>query len=125
MDERDDELNSAPQTGGDGTPALTAWVERLLGRSLGDVRVHDSAQAGELAGRLGARAFTAGRHVYLPADLLHAPTPPRAALLAHELSHAVEQAGAPPALPPPSARAPQRGSAGPLLAVSRKRVAIQ
>ena len=79
------------------------WLERLLGRSLADVRVHDSSQAGALAARLGARAFAAGRHIYVRPDLLRPLTPQGVALLAHELTHAVEQSDAPalaaPAMP--------------------------
>src|SRR3954453_13506692 len=110
-----DAWNDEQNTPAGGTPAMTAWVERLLGRSLGDVRVHDSSQAGELAQRLGARAFTAGRHVYVRPELLRPPARSGAALLAHELTHAVEQAGAPPAAPAPLVPAPARGATGPLL----------
>lgn len=64
------------------------WLQRAAGRSLGDVRVHDSTQAGELARRLGARAFTAGRHVYVRPELVRPFTRRGAALLAHEMWHA-------------------------------------
>src|SRR5947209_1030937 len=89
MDEIDGQLNN-------GVPA---WVQRLIGRALGDVRLHDSTQAGDLAARLGARGEAAGRHVYVRPELLRPRTPHAAALLAHELTHAAEQTGA-PALPP-------------------------
>ena len=39
-------------------------LERLLGRSLADMRVHDDAQAEQVVSQLGAEAFTLGRHVY-------------------------------------------------------------
>jgi hypothetical protein len=88
------------------------WLERLLGRSLADVRVHDSSQAGALAGRLGARAFAAGRHIYVRPDLLRPLTPQGVALLAHELTHAVEQSGA-PALAAPAMPLLMAGGPGP------------
>src|SRR5690348_7655074 len=106
MDERDDERNTPSLAGAGDVHAVQAWVERLLGRSLSDVRVHDSSQAGDLARRLGARAFTVGRHVYARPELLRAPAPQAAALLAHELTHTVEQAGTPAAPPPASGLAP-------------------
>ena len=64
-----------------------------IGRSLGDIRIHDSAQAGELVRRLGARAFTVGRDIYVRSDLVNAGTPEGEALLAHEVTHAMEQTG--------------------------------
>ena len=82
---------------------LTPWIERLIGRSLGDVRIHDSSQAGTLAGRLGARAFAVGRDVYVRPELLRPLTPRSVALLAHELTHAAEQSGAAPVTAPNSA----------------------
>ena len=69
------------------------WLERLTRRSLGDVRVHDSRQAGELARRLGARAFTVGRDVYVRSEVATPRTPEGEALLAHEMYHVAEQSG--------------------------------
>jgi hypothetical protein len=89
----DDWDKGSPLSGPASIQHTTAWVERLIGRNLGDVRVHDSSQAGALAGRLGARAFAVGRDVYIRPDLLHPRTPQGVALLAHELTHAAEQMG--------------------------------
>jgi hypothetical protein len=69
-----------------------AWLKRRVERA-GDVRIHDSQQAGELARRLGARAFTAGRDIYVQPELLKPFTRESAALLEHELSHVAEQTG--------------------------------
>jgi|GEM_PF-1878130 len=69
-----------------------AWLKRRFERA-GDVRIHDSRQAGELARRLGARAFTAGRDIYVQPELLKPFTRESAALLEHELSHVAEQTG--------------------------------
>src|SRR5438309_1233498 len=76
-----------------GIDEITAWLERVTRRSLGDVRIHDSEQAGELVRRLGARAFTAGRDIYVRPELLRPLTRENAALLAHELYHVAEQSG--------------------------------
>ena len=101
MDDTEREPDSAfagnsPERAGAGP-----WVSRLIGRSLSDVRVHDTSQAGDLAARLGARAFTAGRHVYVQPARVHPLTPEGVALLAHEMTHAVEQTGAAPVAPLP------------------------
>jgi hypothetical protein len=104
------------QAGGmPGEANVYPWLERLLGRSLADVRVHDSGQAGALAARLGARAFAAGRHIYVRPDLLRPLTPQGVALLAHELTHAVEQSDAPAIAAPamPLLTAPPAGPAAP------------
>jgi hypothetical protein len=69
------------------------WLERLTRRYLGDVRIHDSHQAGELARRLGARAFTVGRDIYVRPELMRPMNRRSASLLAHELYHVAEQTG--------------------------------
>lgn len=79
-------------SGLDGSRGREAWLKRLAGR-MGDARIHDSSQAGELARKLGARAFTAGRDIYVQPELLRPFTPESAALLEHELFHVAEQTG--------------------------------
>lgn len=89
----DDEQNINDSAVSPSTQDIVSRLERITRRSLGDVRIHDSEQAGELARRLGARAFTAGRHVYVRPELLRPLTPEGAELLAHELYHVAEQSG--------------------------------
>jgi len=89
----DDEALTAPN-------ALIPWLERQLGRRLGDMRIHDSRQAGELAERLGARAFAVGRDVYVRPELLRQGRARGRALLAHEAMHVAEQTAAPSITPP-------------------------
>lgn len=95
-------------------------LERLTRRYLGDVRIHDSHQAGELARRLGARAFTMGRDIYVRPELVKPMSPQGAALLAHELYHVAEQSGAvtgpqdmPLLAPPAHMQPPRPGTARP------------
>jgi hypothetical protein len=66
-------------------------LERLLGRPLDDVRVHDHAQAERLTRQLGAEAFTLGRHIYVGRGVAAASTRQALGLLAHESTHAVQQ----------------------------------
>src|SRR5689334_5459461 len=68
-------------------------LSSLRGR-LGDVRIHSNSLAEELTRRLGARAFTMGRDVYVRPELLRAGDAQSQALLAHELFHVGEQTGA-------------------------------
>ncbi|MCV2218481.1 eCIS core domain-containing protein [Thauera sp. Sel9] len=70
-----------------------APLEGHFGRDFADVRIHTDAEAARLTAALGARAFTAGRDIYLAADA-HAPdTAEGRHLLAHELAHVVQQDG--------------------------------
>jgi hypothetical protein len=66
-------------------------MEALLGRDLGEVRIHDTQQAGEIAHRLGAEAFTIGPRIFAAPEGLAPWTPKGEALLAHELMHFVQQ----------------------------------
>src|SRR4051794_8709051 len=85
-------------------------LERLLGRSLADARLHDHTQAERLTRRLGAAAFTLGRHIYVRPGLARAAEhdPAALALLAHEAPPVTQQTPPPlgvPGLPaPPTAR---------------------
>lgn len=73
-----------------------ATFEPVFGRDLSDVRLHADARAAESARAVGATAYTVGSHVVLGVGQ-------ERALLAHELTHVVQQS-APGAVPPPSLR---------------------
>lgn len=66
-------------------------MEFFFGRSLGDVRLYDSSQAGEIAQRLGADAFSFGTRVFAPAAKVNPQTREGLGLLAHELTHVIQQ----------------------------------
>ncbi len=76
-------------------PGTRARIEPLLGDSLADVRVHDGPAADALARSVAARAFTTGRDVFFARGEYRPNTPPGDRLLAHELTHVVQQRGAP------------------------------
>jgi phage-related protein len=79
---------------GSGEPLLSpirTSLENSLEVPLAPVRVHTDQRASAAVGALGARAFTYGTHVFLgsrerPTDL---------ALMAHEVTHVVQQQGRP------------------------------
>ncbi len=78
--------------------SVRAFFEPRLGRDFSPVRVHTGPRAGELARAVRARAFTVGRQVVF-GDNEYAPaTSAGRRLLAHELTHTVQQRAQPGAL---------------------------
>jgi hypothetical protein len=72
------------------------FMERGFGRDLGGVRIHTGREADRAANDLDARAFTVGQDVYFANGEYSPGTPSGRRLLAHELTHTVQQAGARP-----------------------------
>jgi hypothetical protein len=66
-----------------------------LGDSLSDVRTHTDASADALARSVSARAFTTGSDVFFASGEYRPGTGEGDRLLAHELTHVVQQRGAP------------------------------
>jgi uncharacterized protein DUF4157 len=78
--------------GGQPLPApVRADVEAGLGQPLGDVRVHTDAPAAQLATELGAHAFTTGNDVFFNAGVYDPGTRTGFEVLAHELTHTLQQ----------------------------------
>jgi len=101
--------------GASGAPlpgSVRGAMEARFGADFSAVRVHTNARAATLSARLGARAFTLGRDVYFARDEFRPHTPQGRALIAHELTHTIQQSAAPqraaaPAAAPPAAAAPR------------------
>ncbi|HEX5203243.1 DUF4157 domain-containing protein [Paractinoplanes rhizophilus] len=66
---------------------VRARIEAYLGVPLRNARVHDDPRAQLAAAQLGARAFTAGEHIFLGAGESAADL----TLMAHEATHVVQQ----------------------------------
>lgn len=84
-------------TRGGGAQLEPATRERLgtgLGDSLADVRVHTGEVADGLARSVSARAFTTGSDVYFADGEYRPGSSAGDRLLAHEVSHVVQQRGA-------------------------------
>jgi hypothetical protein len=87
-----------------------ALMEERFGADFGDVRVHTGAPAADSARALQAKAFTVGPDIVFGESAYAPDTPGGEELLAHELTHVVQQHGATPtaeateprALPPVS-----------------------
>lgn len=68
-------------------------MESAFGENFGDVRVHTGKGAGDASKELGARAFTRGRDIYFNEGEYNPSTREGKELLAHELTHVVQQGG--------------------------------
>jgi hypothetical protein len=68
-----------------------AFMEPRFGHDFSSVRVHTDTQAAESATALRARAYTVGRHIAFGAKQFSPGTTAGQHLLAHELTHSVQQ----------------------------------
>jgi hypothetical protein len=83
-------------------PDPRAFMESRFGHDLSRVRIHADATAAASARALNARAYTAGRDVVFAAGQYAPGTHIGTRLLAHELTHVLQQTGMLP--PSPAAR---------------------
>jgi len=85
----------AAPAGSGGTPldpATRTAMEARFGHDFGRVRVHADRSAAQASAALGARGFTIGGDVYFAAGAYAPGTASGRALLAHELTHTLQQA---------------------------------
>jgi hypothetical protein len=73
-------------------------MEDLTGYDLSAARIHSNFPAGSLARSLGAEAFTVGRHIFAPAEKINTSFSEGRGLLAHELTHVIQQTSPPRAV---------------------------
>jgi hypothetical protein len=86
---------------GAGTPLLQSvrgFLEPRLRHDFSRVRVHTDAQAAESARAVSSRAFTVGRDIVFGAGQYAPETYTGRRLLAHELTHVIQQGGVPAGL---------------------------
>lgn len=74
-------------------PALRTSMERRFGSDFSRVRVHANAEAERSARDVNARAYTVGRDIVFGAGQFAPHTLSGRRLIAHELSHVVQQGG--------------------------------
>jgi hypothetical protein len=84
-------LATAERSGRPLEAAAAQSMGAAFGADFADVRVHVDAEAAELASSIGASAFTHGKHVYFGAGAFDPGTHHGRRLLAHELTHVVQQ----------------------------------
>ncbi|HLA20241.1 MAG TPA: DUF4157 domain-containing protein, partial [Pseudolabrys sp.] len=92
----------------DGT--TRSYFEARFGRDFGAVRVHTGATAAQAAGAVRAHAFTVGADVVFAPGQFAPGSRDGRRLLAHELTHVVQQGAASPDTRPTQRRAVQRYS---------------
>jgi Domain of unknown function (DUF4157)/A nuclease family of the HNH/ENDO VII superfamily with conserved AHH len=85
---------------------IQSFMEPRFKADFSGVRIHTDQHAARLAAHLGARAFTVGRDIYFAAGEFQLNKPEGWELVAHELTHTLQQGGAshvpvaPPKAPP-------------------------
>jgi|GEM_PF-3946702 len=72
-------------------PDVRQFMEPRFGRDFGGVRIHTDARAAESARSIGALAYTVGRDVVFGAGMYNPDAADGKRLLAHELTHVVQQ----------------------------------
>jgi hypothetical protein len=83
--------------GKDLDPAARDDLGAAMGHDFSDVRIHTDAEADGLNKAVRAEAFTTGRDVFFRAGKYDPASNQGRKLLAHELTHVVQQRNAPPA----------------------------
>ncbi len=87
------DIHSFKGTGQPLSASERAFFEPRFSADFGDVRVHSDARAAHIARSVNARAFTLGRDVVFGARQYSPGTSSGRKLLAHELTHVVQQNG--------------------------------
>lgn len=86
-----DQLTST-RGGGEAMPeGERSFFESRFGENFGDVQIHAGSDAAGMNAQLGSRAFTHQRDVYFGAGEYQPGSPDGRRLLAHELTHVVQQ----------------------------------
>ena len=94
--EAETRVRKGVQGGGKPLPADTrAKFEGTLGADLSNVRVHTGSQADEAARSINAEAYTMGSDIAFADSNYNPGSKTGQALLAHELTHTVQQGGGP------------------------------
>ena len=94
-----------------GTPLvepLRQDMERRFARDFSAVRVHTNLSAEKSAFDVGAKAYTVGGHIVFAGDHFDPLSPGGRRLIAHELTHVVQQGKAPPLTSDGSAKDPDQ-----------------
>lgn len=91
--EQANEIVARQGAGAPVAPNVREPMESALGHNFGDVRIHIDAEAAALSRSLDARAFTLGRDIFFSQEAANNGVQNDTSLLAHELTHVVQQGG--------------------------------
>lgn len=86
-------LSASAGSGGRLPQSVQVQMENSFGASLDRVRIHANGEAGEISRSLNAEAFTYGNDIYFGANRYNPATNSGIELLAHELTHTLQQTG--------------------------------
>jgi uncharacterized protein DUF4157 len=86
-------VQAALRAGAPLPPALRGKFEQSLGKDLGNVRIHDDAEAGGAAVGRDARAAALGDDIAFAPGEYQPDTPEGQRLIGHEVAHTVQQRG--------------------------------
>ncbi|WP_439488092.1 eCIS core domain-containing protein [Algoriphagus sp.] len=87
---------SSSKGGGQNLPApVQSEMGSKIGADFSDVRIHSDANAAQMSSAIGAQAFTYGSDIYFNEGKYQPETSEGKHLIAHELTHTVQQGGAP------------------------------
>ncbi len=75
-------------------PPLRQSMEQAFGADFSGVRLHTNSEASQLSQSLNARAFTTGQDIYFKHGEYQPDSSQGQRLLAHELTHVIQQTGA-------------------------------
>jgi hypothetical protein len=75
--------------------ATRAFFEPRFGHDFSFIRIHADSTAAESARQIGAAAYTLGRHIVFDSGRFESHTMAGRQLLAHELTHAIQQEASP------------------------------
>lgn len=86
--------NNLSATRGNGNPINKAELNQMehgFGADFGNVKIHTDSTAVQMNRELGARAFTSGNNIYFNSGAYRPETEKGRKLLAHELTHTIQQ----------------------------------
>lgn len=85
-------IDGVRNTGGEKLPeSEREFFESRMGHDFGEVRIHTGSEAAQVSRDVNAKAFTIGRDVVFGAGEYKPGTPEGRRLMAHELTHTVQQ----------------------------------
>lgn len=87
------QLNAASAAGRRLPSTVQTFMEDRFGAGFDHVRIHTDADAAQLSRSLHAEAFTHGSHIYFGAGRFSPASDDGKRLLAHELTHTIQQQG--------------------------------
>ena len=85
------EIESSMSSGSPLSADVRAFMEPRFGADFSGVRIHTGEHAAQLSENLNAHAFTVGNHVYFGKGQYQPEAPGGKELIAHELTHTIQQ----------------------------------